>query len=657
MKSKVGIFCVASSFLRLAAVFQRLATVRTVAVASVLALAFHIGAEPASWTINGKSSIRDFASKVAEITGKTVVLSANVKNQEVAVISNVSLDAASVYKLFVTVLRVHGLAVVENDSVISVVNLQNARQSAGPVDTAEDLPPDVLITQVVPLAYVRSIDLMKIVRPLIPQTSIVQAIEEPNVLVVADHVANVQRIMRVIEQIDVVDKDDLVHWPLQYAWVGTVARVLEEMAPDRIGRGAKGPQRVQIVANERDNSLILKGKAHAVAEVLRLVEKLDVAETTSNSARVIHLNYADAESVAAILERLVVDPDGQNTGPTAIIQADDTLNALIVRADPATMNFVLGTISELDVRRAQVLIEAAIVEISVNTVDNYGVELTAGDSRGTSVPLLSTTLNGIVGGLLKRAGGAPATGIDPVAVASGFTSPTIAFAKLDPDGIAFGAIISALATDTRANLLSTPSVLTVDNEEASNVSGQEIPFRTGSFTTTTDGASNPFQTINRQNVGVELTVTPHIHENLSMRMDLKLEVGNVVNTVESSSIRVGSNGFADIVTNKRSLQTTILADDRQIILLGGLIQDDFRDVSRRVPLLSKLPLLGRAFRSDRETLTKRHLLMFLRPTVLLSGEEAAQTALSRYDGIYRLQEAPPASPVPLELEGVFDNRS
>lgn len=636
----------------------RHAGARTLVVAGMLAVALQAGSEPSSWTINGKSQIKDFAAKVAEITGKTVVLSANVKNSEVTVISNVSLDADSVYKLFVTVLRVHGLAVVENDGVISVVNLQNARQSPGPIDIEEGQPPDILITKVVSLDYVRSADLMKIVRPLIPQTSIVVSIEEPNVLVVADHVANVQRIIKLIEQIDVVDKDDLVHWPLKHAWVGTVARVLEEMAPEQIGRGAKGPQSVQIIANERDNSLILKGKAHAVAEVLRLVEKLDVADQTGSSARVIHLNYADAASVASIMERLVdVAGEGGGNGPTAIIQADETLNALIVRADPATMNFVLGTLGELDVRRAQVLIEAAIVEVSINTVDQHGTEFMAGDQRGSAVPLLSTTLNGIVGSVLRRAGGDESTlGFDPATVVSGFASPTLALAKLDPDGIAFGAIISALATDTRANLLSTPSVLTVDNEEATNLAGQEIPFRTGSFTTTTDGASNPFQTINRQNVGVELTVKPHIHENLSMRLELKLEVGNVVNSVEAANIGIGSSGFADIVTNNRSLETTILADDRQIILLGGLIQDDFRDVGRRVPLLSRVPVLGRAFRSKRETLTKRHLLMFLRPTVLLSGDEASQMAYGRYDGVYRLYDASEA-PIPPQVRDIFDSRN
>ena len=209
--------------------------------------------------------------------------------------------------------------------------------------------------------------------------------------------------------------------------------------------------------------------------------------------------------------------------------------------------------------------------------------------------------------------------------------PTLAVAKLDPDGVSFAAVLNALLSDTRANLLSNPSVLTLDNEEATVVAGDKIPFRTGSFTTTTDGASNPFQTINRENVGVTLTVTPHIHEEGSIRMVVSVKAGNVVDAA------VGAGSFADVVTSERELTSTILVQDRQIILLGGLIQDDYRDVAKRVPLLGNVPVLGRAFRSDTQTLTKRYLLMFLKPTIFRTADEAERLARERYNGIYRLQ--------------------
>ena len=623
---------------------------------ALAALASVVLAQPNMWTVNGSAMpLSEFIEQVAEITGKTVVVDPRVKDQQVTVVSSVGLDTDGIYELFLTVLRVHKLGAVETNGVVSVVQQVAVKQAAGPVTGVEDHPADLLVTRVVPLAYVRSSDVVKMMRPLIPGSGHIAAIDKPNVLIVADQAANMSRILALLREIDVVDRDELVHRVLAHAWVGTLATVLEEIAPDQLGRSAEGPQRVQIVVNERDNSLILKGKAHAVAEALRLIDKLDVPETTASAVRVIHLNHADAEPVAQLVEKMV-NVETDDGRPLAIIQADVSLNAIIVNADPSTMSRILALVHQLDVRRQQVLIEAAVVEVSINTQDASGIELAAGDASGTTIPLVSTTLNGIVGGLLSRIGEtSPEVGIDPVAVASGFASPTIALARLNGDGIAFGAIISALSTDTRANLLSTPSVLTLDNEEATNVSGQQIPFRTGSFTTTTDGASNPFQTISRENVGVDLQVTPHIHDNLSMRMSIRLEVGSVVDSAETGGLGIGAGGFADVVTNTRMLQTTILADDRQIILLGGLIQDDIRDVERKVPLLGDIPIAGRAFRSERKTFVKRHLLVFLRPTVLVSPEDAAQTAEERYQGIYRLQS--PESPVRGDVNGVFEGNA
>ena len=624
-----------------------------------LALGASAWAQATSWTVNGKNMpLIEFIDQVADITGKTVVMDPRVKNMEITVLSDVNLDADGVYALFLTVLKVNGLGAVEVDGVVSVVQLATVKQSGGPVSETDDLPADMVVTQVVPVTYAPASEVMKALRPLVAQSGQLTAIDKPNVLIVADQAANMRRILSLVAQLDVVDKDEVVRRALEHAWVGTMATVLQEIAPDQIGNAAAGPGRVLLVANERDNSLILKGKPHVIDEMLRLIDKLDVPDTSTNTAQVIHLNHADAAEVAQILEKLVnqsetVDPDS----PGAIIQAYDSLNALIVRADPATMQEVIATASQLDVRRAQVLIEAAVVEVSLLKTNNRGVEFAAGDGSGSALPVFSTTLNGVLGGVLESIGADSSdmtTGLDPLAIARGFTSPAIAFAKLNPDGVFFGALVGAFASDTRANLLSTPSVLTLDNEEATNIAGQEIPFRTGSFTTTTDGASNPFQTINRENVGVELTVTPHIHDDLSMRMAISLEVGNVADSDARGGVGIGNAGFADVVTNNRSLKTTILVEDRQIIMLGGLIQDDYSDVGRRVPLLGDIPGVGRAFRSKRRTQTKRHLVIFLRPTVLLSGEEAMAMAHRRYDGVYRLR-GDADMPLPRNLPDVFED--
>ena len=594
--------------------------------------------EPGSWTINGDEMLlKDFIAQVQQIIGKTIVVDQRSRqsNQEVTVLSNVPLDAEGVYELFLAVLKVHDLVAVEHDGIISIVQNVRAKTEGGALK---------LITTVVPLDHVPASEALKVLRPLSPQTGHVAAIEKPNVLILADHESNLRRLMEVIEQIDVLDRDEIVHRVLEHAWVGSVAAVLEEIAPDELGPNATGPQRVQIVANERNNSLVLRGKMRPISEALRLIDELDVPETTTGAAQVFYLNHADAKEVAELLNNLAQGGDDANT-PLANIQAAESLNALIIRADPGTTNELLSTVSQLDVRRLQVLIEAAIVEVSVNEVETLGVELAAGDSRDGSVPLVTTTLNGIVGAMLSRVEG-DATFDAPGAIAAA-ASPTLAVAKLDPDGVSFAAVLNALLSDTRANLLSNPSVLTLDNEEATVVAGEKIPFRTGSFTTTTDGASNPFQTINRENVGVTLTVTPHIHEEGSIRMAVEVKAGNVVEAA------VGAGSFADVVTSERELTSTILVQDRQIILLGGLIQDDYRDVSKRVPLLGNVPVLGRAFRSDTETLIKRYLLMFLKPTIFRTADEAERLARDRYNGIYRLQGTTEDA-VPRELDDVFE---
>ena len=620
------------------------------AVAAAFAVASSAGAQPATWTINGPAMpIREFIAQVAEITGRTIIVDTAVKSQEVTIFSNVALDAAGVYELFLTVIKVNNLVASEADDDVITVTRQQAAKWSGQLVSGEDSSPhDLLITRVISVKHVASSELVKTMRTMLAQNAHMAAIASPNVVIVAAYAGNMRRILAVIEQIDMVDPEEIVHRVLEHAWVGTVAALLEEIDPDLLGRNSKGPRRVQIVANERNNSLILKGKPRPIAAALRIIDRLDVPETTGGGATVFRLNHADATATAEQLSALVSNQSGAEGGPpTATVQAVESLNALILSADPTTLNELLAIIGQLDVRRAQVLIEVAVVEVSVTNVDTHGVEIAAGDSRGTAVPLVSTTLNGIIGGLLTRIGEDDNTTVDPIAVSAGLTAPTIAVAKLDRDGVSFGAVLTAMLSDVRANLLSTPSVLTLDNEEAEYFSGQQVPFRTGTFTTTTDGARNPFQTIQREQVGVTLKVTPHVHQDLSMRLAIDLTVGNVLDSTESQLTA------ADVLTAERKLTTTVLADDRQIILLGGLIQDDYRDTKRKVPLLGDVPLLGRAFRSKRETLVKRHLLMFLRPTVLLSGDEAASMAGRRYQGIYRLRGGSQA-PISEDLESVFE---
>ena len=591
-----------------------------------------------SWEVNVRDQdIRQFITQVSEITGKTFVVDPRIKGP-VTIVSSARLDGEGVYQLLLSVLRVHGFGVFHAGDAIHIVqNPTVVKQAGGAGETGLATAPLEIVTQVIPAQNVDASELVKILRPMIPQYGHIAAVANPNVVIISDHADNIGRLMRIIAQIDVANDAEFVVRPLAHAWVGNVVEVLSKVAPDQIGAGATGPQVIQVIANERNNSLILRGQPRPVAIMLSLVSKLDVEATAAESAQVIRLAHAQAANVVEILTGLFVDQgSGGEIGaalPAITIQADESLNAIVVRADPGAMSDILDVVQMLDVRRTQVLIEAAIAEVALDDLFQFGVEAAGVDARGSSVPAFNTTLNGIVRQLLAGAQ-ADGGGVNAVGLANAATTPTLAAAKLDPDGISFGVVLNALATHVAADLLSAPSVLTLDNHEAKNLVGRNVPFRSGSFTTTTDGASNPFNTVDRQDIGITLTVTPHIHEGSSVRLEVHLTIENLVDSAAGGGPGVNA---ADIITQKREILTTVLADDRQTIALGGLIQDDIRQTNKKVPVLGDIPGLGRLFRSRRDTRDKRNLLIFLRPTVLRSEEDVRLTTNRLYNRIWEVQ--------------------
>ena len=590
-----------------------------------------------TWKINLKNAdIREFITQVSTITGKTFVVDPRVKGN-VTVVSDRNLDTDAVYALFLSVLRVHGFGASRTGDVVRIVQSATVKQSGAPVNDDGGSLSEQVVTRVISARNVAAADLVKILRPLIPQYGHIAAVPQANVVIISDHADNIGRLLTIIRQVDVADEDEVVVVTLEQAWVGSVVEILEQVAPDQIGKSAAGPQRVLVIGNDRNNTLVLRGKSAAIAEVRSLIEQLDQPATSSGSTRVFQLNHADATRTAEILNGILIEPRGRgdNTKSENIsIQADISLNAIVVRADPGTMSEIQEILRQLDIRRAQVLIEAAIVEVSADETSAIGIEAGIADAGGESVPFASTTLNGIISNLLSSISATVVDGkIDPVQGIASVGSPTLAVARLDPDGVSFGAILNAIAINTSADLLSTPSILTLDNEQASILAGQTVPFRTGSFTSTNNGASNPFTTIQRQDIGIELTVTPHIHDDSSIRLEVSQTVENVINT----GLEIGEAGFSDVVTNKRSIETTILADDRQTIVLGGLIQDDVRATRKKVPLLGSIPFLGRLFQNRSKTRTKVHLLVFLRPTIQRTREEVAETTERKYNGIWQVQ--------------------
>jgi len=646
------------------AAFRRI-SIAAIAVI-VCALAPLAPAQEPTWKINLKNAdIGEFVSQVAAITGKTFVVDPRVKGK-VTVISSANLDAAGVYELFLAVLRVHGFAAIESDNVVRIQQQTLAKQSSSPLDNAPLASSEQLITRVIAAQYVDSNELVKTLRPMIPQYGSIAAVTNPNVVIISDHAENIVRLQKLIERIDVPDEEQIVVMPLHDAFVANVVELLQKLAPEQLGQNAKGPQKIQIIANERNNSLVLRGKTRPVAEVKKLVEQLDQPATSTGSTQVIRLSNADAKSVAEIVKGLIADKAAgggkdSTVAPEKIsVQADESLNAIVARADPTTMSEIAEIVARLDVRRTQVLIEAAIVEISLDKTLDYGVNMAGVDQSGGTVPLFSTSLGPSLAALVAALQNTdPTKGpVGALGAAAAATQPTFAVAKLDVNGFSFAAILQAIATSSRANLLSTPSILTLDNQKAKILVGQEVPFRTGTYTTTADGANNPFTTIQRKDVGVTLQVTPHIHEGDSVRLEVSQEVSSVV---PASIVSASNGGVSDVVTNKRTIETTVLADNGQTIALGGLIEDDIQKTKSKVPLLGDIPLVGQLFQNNTNSHTKRNLIVFLRPTVLHTPEDVAKATDRKYSGVWDVEitgekknpdgTPPPAPPVEVLYDG------
>ena len=586
-----------------------------------------------TWKLSLKNAdIREFITQVSAITGKSFVVDPRVKGN-VTVISSASMEKDQIYELFLSVLRVHGYAAVPTGNITKIVQQVLAKQSSNPKDFQTTNDSEELVTSVIPVVNSPSAELVKILRPLIPQYGHIAGIDQPNALIISDHAENIVRLTEIVNRIDVADNQTLQVVDLKEAWVEDMVALLEALAPEQIGKGAKGPNRVTIVASERTNSLVIKGEKETVNRVLELIEQLDIPANRSGSTQVIKLAHADAKELSEILKNLIgTDSKGENSNDVKVsIQPDEGINAIVIRADPSTMLEIKEVIAELDIRRLQVLIEAAIVEVSADFSKQLGSALFVGDASSGNVPLGLTAPSGTLAQILQSI----ALGGSDIASSPDLGSaPLLAGGRINENGTSFGLIVRALSTNTDVNLLSTPSITTMQNETAKIVVGQNVPFRTGSSVTGSDGASNPFTTIQREDVGLTLEVTPHIHHGNLLRLEIHQEVSEV----DPASLgEIGSSGSADLITNKRTIDTTVLVDDQEVIIIGGLIRDKTSLSNSKVPILGSIPGVGFLFRSKTTTTEKQNLLVFLRPTVLDTRATIAKETVSKFKDLYEVE--------------------
>ena len=585
-----------------------------------------------TWKINLKNAdIREFISQVSTITGRSFIIDPRVKG-DVTVVSSTAMDRDGIYELFLSVLQVHGFAAVPSGNVVRIVQTVLAKQSGNPNDFEEGLESQELVTRVIPVLNAPSEEMVKVLRPLIPQYGQIAALSQPNVLIISDHASNINRLVEIVNRVDVADSLEVSIVDLKEAWVEDIVALLEQLAPEQIGKSAKGPNRVSIVASERTNSLVVKGERYTVARVKQLVSQLDVPANRSGTIKVVRLAHSDATKMAEILNSLVKErKSGENGGMVEVsVQADEAINALVIRADPANMIDIMDIIDSLDVRRMQVLIEAAIVEVTADFSRQLGSELALGNASSSTTPLGLTAPSGTLAQILQ---GLAITG-QPSAPTSLGDAPLIAGGRLDATGTSFAFIIKALAANGDVNLLSTPSITTMDNEEAKIVVGQNVPFRTGSTVTGSQGTTNPFTTIQREDVGLTLQVTPHINSDNLVRLLIHQEVSEVD---VSSLSGIGSQAAADLITNKRTIDTTILVEDNEVIILGGLIRDKETQGESRVPVLGSIPGLGMLFRNRTTSTEKQNLMVFLRPTVLKNQADIAEATARKFNRVFELE--------------------
>lgn len=620
--------------------------------AFVIMLLVSAGAQAAqdSWQINLKEAdIGAFISQVADITGKSFVVDPRVKGK-VNVLSSEAMNQEGVYELFLSVLQVQGYVAVPAGDVILIVQQNDVKQQGRDLDERVAVDSQEMLTKVIMIKNTPALDLVPILRPLVAKYGHLAGVKSANALIISDHAANIQRIEQIIDRLDKSGSEELEVIQLKEAWVGNVVTMLQSLDPAKVSQGTAANANentagsIRVVADERSNRLIIKGEKSARERVRKLIEELDQPSYFSGSAKVIRLQYADAKKLAELLKNLLADAssaaekDASQAKGKAGIHADEELNALVIRAEPSLMKEVEELVAALDVRRAQVLIESAIVEVTGDITDALGVQWAtgnldapvAGTNFSNSGPSLSTIATGI------------ATGNPASALGSGLTIGGYHEVNGEVD---FGVILQALASNSLTNLLSTPSIMTLDNQEAEIIVGQTVPFRTGS--TASSSNTNPFTTIDRKDVGISLKVKPHIHNGEAIR----LEVEATAESVSQTTI----DGSADLITNKRSIKTMILSENEETIVLGGLIRDDIREVESKVPLLGDIPLLGWLFKSKSVTQVKSNLMVFLRPTIVNNTGVARKLTEDKYNGIWEfsLSDKLGREDVDAELEKLF----
>ncbi|NIL92961.1 MAG: type II secretion system secretin GspD [Woeseiaceae bacterium] len=602
---------------------------------TALAFSSLLGA-PAAWsqqvvTPNFEDTdIRQIIDAVGSLTGRSFIIDPRV-NAKVTMLSSTPMTPDAFYETFLSILQVHGYVAITTGDVVKIVPDATARQYAGPLgdDSAAGL--DDIITQVIQLRNVGATQLVPILRPLIPQYGHLSAHPGSNMLIISDRAANVTRMMSIIRRIDQSNDEDVEVVRLENASAAEIVRIMTALTSQPRADGA--PVTTSLVADARTNSVLIGGDRNERLRLRALIAHLDTPLEDGGDTQVRYLRYADSEELATKLQQhfssqaqaTSAQAGGTTPQPNEVsVWADTQTNALVITAPPKMMRSIMLIIDKLDIRREQVLVEAIIVEVIADKIAELGVTW-AVEGASSNTPIALTNFPDFGPGVVDIGVAAGSGGqVDPTGLIG--EGITFGIGRISDTGVSFAAIARALEGDANTNIISTPSIVTTDNEEATLNVGQEVPFVTGSYSNTgsVGGAVNPFQTIQREQIGVKLAITPQINEGDSMLMTISQEI---------SSIAQSAEGAVDLITNQRVIETTVIVDDGEVLVLGGLIEDVLRESDQRVPILGSIPILGNLFRVRSTDKVKTNLLVFIRPKILRDAEQAAIETNAKYNYI------------------------
>ena len=592
-----------------------------------------------------QADITTVIESVAKITGKNFIIDPRVKGK-VTFIAPEGMKPEALYDSLLAVLNVYGYAAVPGDGVVKIVPLNLARDQI-PYRTWNEYDEE-WVTEVINVKHVNSGKLVAVLRPLVAKEGHLVALTESNKLIVSDTVSNIKRLKSILKRVDVDVLGTFEVIPIKHTSVTDLAKTIKSVMP----KSQSGVD-LNVGFDERTNRLILSGDELKRMTIRALAAELDQPVDADGGAQVIYLRYAKAIDMAEVLKKIagnrsfqaasqqtapssaanelnqVIQNAPQNNSVSAMIQssdeleqqisieADERMNALIISAPTSVLNGLKRVIKQLDIRRAQVLIEAIFVEISADKAAELGVEWGLSSSGGAGI----VNFSGAIPALIGNAGDVLA---QSQVIGRGIS---VAGGELDSKGYGWGALLRALNTDSESNILATPSILTLDNEEAQILVGREVPFQTGSYTSTTTSVSNPFSTIERKNVGLQLKVKPQINEGNEIYLEIDQEVSDVLPKGEA----------VDIQTTKRQIKTNVIVGDGDVVVLGGLIDEKSTRVKSKVPGLGDIPGIGSLFSSTEDSRQRVNLMVFLRPVIIRNREMSDFYSQKKYSHVYEEQ--------------------